>query len=112
MRLRQTTTDPAVAADAIRPQERFLISTHETPDGDALGSLLAAKLAFDQFGKDSVMYLTGDVPLPQEYAFMPLDGLGGRPRPPTPASACSSPSTARRRRGSASTSVSSSRRRW
>ena len=75
MKSRRSTTDPAAAADAIRPHERFLVSTHETPDGDALGSLLATKLAFDQLGKDSVMYLTGDVPLPQEYAFMPLGGL-------------------------------------
>src|ERR671917_439826 len=42
---------------------------------DALGSLLAMKLALDQLGKDSFMYLTGPAPLPQEYAFMPLDGL-------------------------------------
>ena len=33
------------------------------------------KLALDALGKDSVMYLYGDAPLPREYAFMPLDGL-------------------------------------
>ena len=30
--------------DAIRSNDRFLVTTHENPDGDALGSLLAAKL--------------------------------------------------------------------
>ena len=74
----QTTTieaDLAKAADAIRSGERFLVTTHENPDGDALGSMLATKLALDQLGKDSVMYLAGDAPLPGEYGFMPLDGL-------------------------------------
>ena len=49
--------------------------THENPDGDALGSLLAAKLGLDSLGKDAQMYLYGDAPLPTEYSFMPLDGL-------------------------------------
>src|ERR671925_2318350 len=62
-------------ADAIRDHDRFLVTTHENPDGDALGSLLAMELALDQLGKDAVMYLAGPVPLPQEYAFMRLDDL-------------------------------------
>src|SRR6266571_2516416 len=36
------------------------------------------QLALDQLGKDSVMYLYGDAPLPVEYAFMPLDELRRR----------------------------------
>jgi phosphoesterase RecJ-like protein len=75
MSSRQTTTDLEQAAEAIRANERFLITTHENPDGDALGSVLACKLALDQLGKDAVMYLYGDVPLPAEYAFMALDEL-------------------------------------
>jgi bifunctional oligoribonuclease and PAP phosphatase NrnA len=65
-------------ADAIRAHDQFVITTHENPDGDALGSLLASKLALDQLGKDSVMVLHGDAPLPGEYGFMPLDGLRRR----------------------------------
>jgi len=38
--------------DAIRANDRFLLVTHENPDGDALGSILATKLALDTFGKD------------------------------------------------------------
>src|ERR671936_1024701 len=73
-----TASELATVADAIREHERFLITTHENPDGDALGSLLAMKLALDQIGKDAVMVLVGDAPLPGEYAFMPLAELRRR----------------------------------
>src|SRR5690242_17331826 len=74
----QTTSEVAAVADAIRSHDRFLLVTHENPDGDALGSILALKLALDQLGKDSVMYLYGDAPLPAEYSFMPLGELRRR----------------------------------
>jgi phosphoesterase RecJ-like protein len=69
------TTDLNAIADALRQHDRFLVVTHENPDGDALGSLLAATLALRQLGKDAVMYLPGQTPLPREYGFMPLDEL-------------------------------------
>src|SRR5436190_4993072 len=76
MSSRQGTSDDLRAvAEALRSHDRFLIVTHENPDGDALGSLLAMKLALDSLGKDNEMYLYGDAPLPREYAFMQLDGL-------------------------------------
>ena len=71
----QTTSDLAAVADALRRHDRFLLITHENPDGDALGSILAAKLVLDALEKDSVMYLSGAAPLPAEYKFMPLDDL-------------------------------------
>jgi phosphoesterase RecJ-like protein len=71
----QTTTDLQAVADAIREHDGYVLTTHENPDGDALGSLLATKLAFDELGKDSVMFLAGEQPLPIEYRFMALDGL-------------------------------------
>ena len=75
----QTTASELTAvADAIRSNDRFVITTHENPDGDALGSLLAMKLALDQLGKDAEMVLVGDAPLPGEYAFMPLEELRRR----------------------------------
>ena len=73
-----TANDLAAVVDAIRGHDRFTLTTHENPDGDALGSLLAAKLAFDQFGKDSIMVLHSDAPLPGEYGFMPLAELRRR----------------------------------
>jgi phosphoesterase RecJ-like protein len=73
-----TASDVTAVADAIRSHERFVLTTHENPDGDALGSLLAAKLAFDRLRKDAVMVLHGDAPLPGEYSFMPLAELRRR----------------------------------
>jgi phosphoesterase RecJ-like protein len=72
------TSELQAVADTIRGHERFLLTTHENPDGDALGSLLATKIALDQIGKDSVMVLYGDAPLPGEYRFMPLAELRRR----------------------------------
>jgi bifunctional oligoribonuclease and PAP phosphatase NrnA len=71
----QTTTDLEAIADALRGHDRFLVVTHENPDGDALGSLLATTLTLRELGKDVVMFLAGSAPLPHEYGFMQLDGL-------------------------------------
>jgi phosphoesterase RecJ-like protein len=71
----QTTTDLEATADALRGHDRFVVVTHENPDGDALGSLLATTLTLRRLGKDAVMYLAGEAPLPREYALMQLDGL-------------------------------------
>jgi bifunctional oligoribonuclease and PAP phosphatase NrnA len=71
----QTNPDLVAVAEEIRRRDSFLVSTHENPDGDALGSLLALHLALVQLGKDSTMFLAGDAPLPSEYTFMRLDAL-------------------------------------
>src|SRR5436190_13499740 len=76
-----TQTDLRTIAKAIREHDRFVVTTHENPDGDALGSLLAAKLMLEQLGKDVVTYLAGQTPLPREYQFMELGHLG-RELPP------------------------------
>lgn len=61
-----------VAAE-IAERDRFLLTTHEGPDGDALGSLLAMHRVLGQLGKDSVMFLDAkEFPLPVEYRFLPL----------------------------------------
>src|SRR5947199_240602 len=73
-----TASDLTAVAEAIREHDRFVLTTHENPDGDALGSLLAARLALEQLGKDTVMALHGDAPLPNEYGFMPLEDLQRR----------------------------------
>jgi len=79
----QTTqqTDLAAVVDALRSHDRFLVTTHENPDGDALGSLLATKLGLEQLGKDVTIFLTGPAPLPQEYSFMDLGSLLREPPP-------------------------------
>src|SRR5215210_2872031 len=68
-------SDLVEVVDAIRSADRFLVTTHENPDGDALGSLLASHLLLGLLGKESVMFLTGPAPLPGEYRFLPLEGL-------------------------------------
>jgi phosphoesterase RecJ-like protein len=70
-----TTSDLGAVAAALREHDRFLVTTHENPDGDALGSLLATTLMLEELGKDAVMYLYGDAPIPTEYEFMELERL-------------------------------------
>jgi phosphoesterase RecJ-like protein len=74
-RMTQTSSDLQAVAAALREHDRFLVVTHENPDGDALGSLLAMTLALQELGKDALMYLADSGPLPREYSFMRLDGL-------------------------------------
>jgi bifunctional oligoribonuclease and PAP phosphatase NrnA len=65
---------PADVAQELRSGDRFLLTTHEGPDGDALGSLLATHKLLQQLGKDSVMFLAAkEFPLPVEYRFLPLE---------------------------------------
>jgi phosphoesterase RecJ-like protein len=68
----QSTGDLKAAADAIRAHDRFVVVTHENPDGDALGSMLGTALGLREAGKDAVMYLSGDAPMPAEYQFLEL----------------------------------------
>jgi phosphoesterase RecJ-like protein len=69
---RQSDGDVAAVADAIRANDRFLVVTHENPDGDALGSMLGTALALRALRKDVVMYLSGSAPTPAEYRFLDL----------------------------------------
>jgi bifunctional oligoribonuclease and PAP phosphatase NrnA len=58
----------------LRSRERFLLTAHEGPDGDALGSLLGMHHLLGQLGKDSVMFMAAkEFPLPVEYRFLPLE---------------------------------------
>jgi phosphoesterase RecJ-like protein len=62
--------------DELRSAEKFLLVTHENPDGDALGSLVATHGILKAMGKDVLMYLAErDFPLPYEYRFFGLDDL-------------------------------------
>jgi phosphoesterase RecJ-like protein len=63
-----TTRDEVLAA--LRDSERFVLVTHENPDGDALGSLVAMQGLMRALGKDSLMFIgSQEFPLPYEYAF-------------------------------------------
>lgn len=68
-----------VAAE-LRARDRFLLTAHEGPDGDALGSLLGMHRLLGQLGKDSVMFLPAkEFPLPIEYRFLPLEEVFHEP---------------------------------
>ncbi|HVS29085.1 MAG TPA: bifunctional oligoribonuclease/PAP phosphatase NrnA [Solirubrobacteraceae bacterium] len=56
--------------------EKFILVTHENPDGDALGSLVATHEMLGLLGKDSLMFMAADeFPLPYEYRFFSFEGL-------------------------------------
>ncbi len=72
--------DLQAVVKGIREHDDFVIATHENPDGDALGSMLAVKLVLDHLGKRSTMFLPGTGPVPFEYRFMDLgDPVRGEP---------------------------------
>lgn len=62
--------------DALRSGERFVLVTHEHPDGDALGSLVGMHGLLTALGKDSMMFVGADeFPLPYEYRWFDLEGV-------------------------------------
>jgi phosphoesterase RecJ-like protein len=76
----QVGTEVEEVAAALRGADRFLLTTHEGPDGDALGSLLAMNQILGALGKDSVMFLAAkEFPLPIEYRFLPLEEVFHEP---------------------------------
>src|SRR5947209_12149349 len=75
-------TDRDAVLDELRAATKLIAVTHENPDGDALGSLIAMQRILVALGKDCVMYVAADeFPLPYEYRFLPLDGLVTEPPP-------------------------------
>jgi phosphoesterase RecJ-like protein len=66
----------------IRSTDKFLLTTHERPDGDAVGSLAAMQQVLTALGKDSLAFVAADeFPLPYEYRFIRLEGLVTEPPP-------------------------------
>src|SRR6266550_3907045 len=66
-------TDREQVVEELRVGEKFLLTTHENPDGDALGSLVAMHEILELMGKDNMMFMSAeDFPLPYEYRTLPL----------------------------------------
>jgi phosphoesterase RecJ-like protein len=78
-------SDMESVVETLRAHDRFVVTSHDNPDGDALGSMLATHLALESLGKDSVMVLGGEAPLPPEYTFLGLAGRGLRRTAPVDA---------------------------
>ena len=66
----QTTTESTVAivAEEIRRRQRFVVTSHARPDGDAIGSSMAMAYALRHLGKD-VRVVSRDAPPPPMMAF-------------------------------------------
>jgi bifunctional oligoribonuclease and PAP phosphatase NrnA len=75
-------TDLDEVIGELRQAEKLLLTTHENPDGDALGSLLATHQILTLMGKDAVMFLAAEeFPLPAEYRHMDFTGVLNKPPP-------------------------------
>jgi bifunctional oligoribonuclease and PAP phosphatase NrnA len=59
--------------ERIRADSKFVLATHENPDGDALGSLIGMSELLGAVGKASDIFISAeDLPLPPEYAMFDL----------------------------------------
>src|SRR5918999_5587221 len=73
-------TEQGQVVAELRRADKLLLTTHENPDGDALGSLLAMHWILEQLGKDSLMFMSPDeFPLPWEYRGWTFERLAGTP---------------------------------
>jgi phosphoesterase RecJ-like protein len=73
-------TDLDLVIEELRQADKLLLTTHENPDGDALGSLLATHQILTRLGKDSLMFMAADeFPLPHEYRYMNFNGVLNAP---------------------------------
>jgi len=52
--------------------ERFIISTHESPDGDGIGAEIAFRELLAGLGKEA--FILNSDPVPEKFAFMDADG--------------------------------------
>jgi phosphoesterase RecJ-like protein len=66
----------AQVLEELRASEKLIAVTHENPDGDALGSLVAMTHVLTALGKDCRPFIDErELPLPREYRFLDTDGL-------------------------------------
>jgi bifunctional oligoribonuclease and PAP phosphatase NrnA len=67
-------TTRELVLERVRGDRRFVVATHENPDGDALGSLIGMHGLLAALGKDSEMFIApSDLPLPREYRCAALE---------------------------------------
>jgi phosphoesterase RecJ-like protein len=70
-----TSTREQVLAE-IREADKLVCTTHENPDGDAIGSLAAMQRILTALGKDAICFMPAhEFPLPYEYRFIELPRL-------------------------------------
>jgi phosphoesterase RecJ-like protein len=59
--------------DVIAENASFLVTTHESPDGDAIGSALALANYLKGLGKDITIHISD--PVPEIYKFLPMSDM-------------------------------------
>jgi bifunctional oligoribonuclease and PAP phosphatase NrnA len=57
------------AKKAIDKSEKILLASHDEPDGDALGSMLALKFSFEKLGKKADIFCPSEIP--ENFRFLP-----------------------------------------
>lgn len=60
---------PVELLDFLKREDRYLIATHRSPDGDAIGSAIALALILDALGKQAAVFCQDAVP--EQYRFLP-----------------------------------------
>lgn len=60
---------PVELLDFLRREDRYLIATHRSPDGDAIGSAVALALILETLGKQVAVF--DQDPVPEQYRFLP-----------------------------------------
>lgn len=67
--------DLALAAARLQSHSQIVVACHESPDGDALGSLIGCGTALRSGGWDVVLWVPGDADLPADYAWLGYDDV-------------------------------------
>ncbi|MFM8561020.1 MAG: DHH family phosphoesterase [Solirubrobacterales bacterium] len=72
----ETATARAEALDALLGADSLILATHEHPDGDAIGSLLALGWLLEGLGKDVAVHIgPDDLPMPYEYDWLDVSAV-------------------------------------
>jgi phosphoesterase RecJ-like protein len=72
----------AEVAERLRGETKILVVSHEAPDGDALGCVVALLLVAEALGIDCRCYIPGEASFPSEYSFLPRLESVLRGKPP------------------------------
>lgn len=73
-RVRRDVTAEEVAELLSRADERFVVTAHHNPDGDAIGSMLGLARAMRAAGRDVVLAHADSPAVPSDLAFLPAEG--------------------------------------